>query len=56
MRSAAALPGLVLLAAAIPVAGAQPPPGFSPLFSGSLGEAEILNGGTFTIQVGILRA
>jgi hypothetical protein len=56
MRSAVALPALVLLAAAIPVAGAQTPPGFSPLFAGSLGEATILNGGTFTIEDGILRA
>jgi hypothetical protein len=36
-------------------ASAQPQ-GFVPLFAGSLGEAQILNGGTFTVENGILRA
>jgi hypothetical protein len=35
---------------------AQPPAGFSPLFDGALGQAVIENGGTFTIENGILRA
>jgi hypothetical protein len=37
-------------------ATAQAPAGFSPLFEGSLGDATIENGGTFTVEDGILRA
>ena len=45
-----------LLTASIGPGSAQPPAGFSPLFAGSLGEATIENGGTFTIENGVLRA
>jgi hypothetical protein len=45
----------IFCAAVIHEASAQPP-GFTPLFAGSLGEAQILNGGTFTVENGILRA
>jgi hypothetical protein len=37
-------------------AAAQTPPGFAPLFDGTLGQATIENGGTFTIVNGMLRA
>ena len=37
-------------------ASAQTPPGFSPLFDGTLGQATIENGGKFTVENGILRA
>lgn len=47
---------VVLLAASLEPAGAQRVDGFSPLFAGSLGEATIENGGTFTVENGILRA
>lgn len=46
----------VLLGAGAVTAGAQPAPGFSPLFDGTLGDATIENGGTFTIEAGVLRA
>lgn len=45
----------LLCTAAIHEASAQLP-GFTSLFAGSLGEARILNGGTFTVENGILRA
>jgi hypothetical protein len=54
-RSRCAL-AVVWFTAGTQVAGAQSPAGFSPLFEGSLGAAEILNGGTFTVENGILRA
>ena len=37
-------------------ATAQAPVGFTPLFDGTLGQATIENGGTFTIEGGVLRA
>ena len=37
-------------------ATAQAPAGFTPLFDGTLGQATIENGGTFTIEGGVLRA
>jgi len=37
-------------------AAAQPTEGFAPLFDGTLGQAVIENGGTFTIADGVLRA
>ena len=46
----------LLVTASIGPASAQLPAGFSPLFAGSLGEATIENGGTFTIDNGVLRA
>ena len=46
----------LLLAASIGPGKASRRPGFSPLFTGSLGEATIENGGTFTIENGVLRA
>ena len=53
-RNALALASLVFAHGA----SAQPPaaPGFSPLFDGTLGQATIENGGTFTVENGILRA
>lgn len=45
-----------LLCACLSSAGAQSPPGFSPLFDGTLGSAAIENGGTFTLESGVLRA
>jgi hypothetical protein len=45
----------IFCTAVIHEAGAQAP-GFTPLFAGSLGDAQILNGGAFTIENGILRA
>jgi len=47
---------LLLLGAGAVTTGAQPAPGFSPLFDGTLGEATIENGGSFTIEAGVLRA
>jgi hypothetical protein len=49
---------LLLVSALIGAAGAaaQTPPGFVPLFDGTLGEATIQNGGTFTLENGVLRA
>ena len=46
----------VLLLAASACAAAQAPPGFTPLFDGTLGQATIENGGAFTIEGGVLRA
>jgi hypothetical protein len=46
----------ILLAAGASTAGAQPAPGFVPLFDGTLGQATIENGGAFTIEGGVLRA
>lgn len=46
----------VSLAAAIGAAAAQPAEGFAPLFDGTLGQAVVENGGTFTIADGVLRA
>lgn len=46
----------VSLAAGAAVSGAQPAPGFVPLFEGTLGQATIENGGAFTIDGGVLRA
>lgn len=37
-------------------AAAQTPTGFVPLFDGTLGQATIENGGTFTVENGVLRA
>jgi Domain of Unknown Function (DUF1080) len=45
-----------LLLAVCACATAQAPPGFTALFEGTLGEATIENGGTFTIEGGVLRA
>jgi hypothetical protein len=47
---------VTLLAAGASTTGAQPEPGFVPLFDGTLGQATIENGGTFTIEDGVLRA
>jgi hypothetical protein len=46
----------VWLAVGTPPVGAQPAPGFVPLFDGALGQATIENGGRFTIENGLLRA
>ncbi len=46
----------VLLLAAAACTTAQAPPGFTPLFDGTLGQATIENGGAFTIEGGVLRA
>ena len=46
----------VSLTAAIGTAAAQPVAGFEPLFDGTLGQALIENGGTFTVADGVLRA
>jgi hypothetical protein len=46
----------VLLLAVSACAAAQAPPGFTPLFDGTLGQATIENGGAFTIEGGVLRA
>jgi hypothetical protein len=46
----------VLLLATSACATAQPSPGFTPLFDGTLGQATIENGGAFTIEGGVLRA
>jgi Domain of Unknown Function (DUF1080) len=46
----------VLLLAASACATAQPSPGFTPLFDGTLAQATIENGGNFTIEGGVLRA
>ena len=46
----------VLLLAVSAYAAAQAPPGFTPLFDGTLGQATIENGGAFTIEGGVLRA
>jgi hypothetical protein len=43
-------------AAGVAPAAAQSPEGFAPLFDGTLGQAVIENGGTFTIEDGVLRA
>ena len=45
-----------LFAACVQLAAAQAPAGFTPLFAGSLGDATIENGATFTVENGILRA
>jgi hypothetical protein len=45
-----------LLLAVCACASAQAPPGFTPLFDGTLEEATIENGGAFTIEGGVLRA
>jgi hypothetical protein len=37
-------------------AAAQSTPGFAPLFDGTLGRATVENGGTFTLENGVLRA
>lgn len=47
---------IILLAAGASNLGAQPAPGFAPLFDGTLGQATIENGGAFTIEGGMLRA
>jgi hypothetical protein len=44
-----------LLVAAAGAAG-QAPPGFAPLFDGTFGQAAIENGGTFSLEGGVLRA
>jgi hypothetical protein len=46
----------MLLCASAASAAAQAPPGFAALFDGTLGAATIENGGTFTIENGVLRA
>jgi hypothetical protein len=46
----------LLLVAGAAFAGAQPAPGFSPLFDGTLENATIENGGAFTIEDEVLRA
>ena len=46
----------VLLLAASACAAAQAPPGFTPLFGGTLEQATIENGGAFTVEGGVLRA
>jgi hypothetical protein len=46
----------VLLLATSACATAQPSPGVTPLFDGTLGQATIENGGAFTIEGGVLRA
>jgi hypothetical protein len=43
-------------AAGVAPGAAQSPEGFAPLFDGTLGRAVIENGGTFTIENGVLRA
>jgi hypothetical protein len=48
------MPSALLVAAA--GTAAQTPPGFTPLFDGTLGQATIENGGTFTVENGVLRA
>jgi hypothetical protein len=45
-----------LLAAGTLTAGAQPAPGFSALFDGTLGLATIENGGSFAFEDGVMRA
>lgn len=52
IRNAVALAAVVFAHGVL----AQPPAGFSPLFDGTLGQAVIENGGTFTVENGILRA
>jgi len=47
---------LVALLLAGACASTQAPPGFTALFDGTLGRATIENGGTFTIENGVLRA
>ena len=47
---------LVLLGAGAATTGAQPAPGFAPLFDGTLGDATIENGGAFALENGVLRA
>lgn len=58
MSSLPSQPWLVAawLAAGTLTISAQPAPGFSPLFDGTLGNATIENGGAFTIENGVLRA
>ena len=46
----------LLLLATSTCAAAQAPPGFTPLFDGTLGQATIENGGAFTVEGGVLRA
>jgi hypothetical protein len=46
----------LLLGAAASNAGAQAPPELTPLFDGTLEGATIENGGTFTVEDGVLRA
>lgn len=46
----------LLLFAVVANAGAQPAPGFSPLFDGTLANATIENRGAFTIEDRVLRA
>jgi hypothetical protein len=48
--------GLALLGAGAATAGAQPPPGFAPLFDGTIGDATIENGGSFSFDNRLLRA
>jgi hypothetical protein len=50
------LRALVLLGAGAATAGAQPAPGFAPLFDGTIGDATIENGGAFAFENGVLRA
>ncbi len=47
---------LAVLLLAATCAAAQAPPGFTPLFDGTLGEATIENGGAFAIEGSVLRA
>ena len=56
MRSAASLLLLGALWFAASTGTAQPAPGFTPLFDGTLANATIENGGAFTIDNGVLRA
>jgi hypothetical protein len=53
---AAVMLAAVMLAVVIDTAGAQSADGFVPLFDGTLGDAVIENGGTFTIENDVLRA
>ena len=46
----------VLFLAVSVCAAAQAPPGFTPLFDGTLAQATIENGGAFTVEGGVLRA
>ena len=47
---------LAVLLLAGTCAAAQAPPGFTPLFDGTLGQATIENGGAFSVEGGVLRA
>jgi Domain of Unknown Function (DUF1080) len=62
MRSFSSLRGasrglaFLALATGAMYASAQPAPGFSPLFAGTLGLATIESGGSFAVENGVLRA